>query len=74
MRTIKAVKQIKAKINKRDVGILFLQKRFDKGAFTNYVYKRRGVGGQKKTNLVDVVCERPPATRICLEMLLLFMR
>ena len=53
-----------------------------KGAFTNYVYKekgvggwkdqlfvnfytienvnkRRGVGGQKKTNLVNVVGERP---------------
>ena len=30
-----------------------------KGAFTNYVYKRRGVGGQKKPNLVNVVCERP---------------
>ena len=52
-----------------------------KGSFTNYVYKRRGVGGpknghflkllyhrkckrrgvgsQKKTNLVNVVCERP---------------
>ena len=27
------------------------------GAFTNYVYKRRGVGGQKKPNLVNVVCE-----------------
>ena len=22
--------------------------------------KRRGVGGQKKTNFVNVVCERPP--------------
>ena len=52
-----------------------------KGPFTNYVFKRRGVGGQKnrlfvnfytienvngggvggqkKTNLVNVVCERP---------------
>ena len=52
-----------------------------KGPFTNYVYKRRGVGGQKnrpfvnfytieyvnggvvggqkKPNLVNVVCERP---------------
>ena len=30
-----------------------------KGPFTNYVYKRRGVGGQKKKNLVNVVCERP---------------
>ena len=29
----------------------------NKGAFTNYVYKRRGVGGQKK--FVNVVCERP---------------
>ena len=28
--------------------------------FKNYVYKRRGVGGQKKTDLVHVVCERPP--------------
>ena len=31
----------------------------NKGAFTNYVYKRRGVGGQKKPNFVNVVCERP---------------
>ena len=30
-----------------------------KGPFKNYVYKRRGVGGQKKLNLVNVVCERP---------------
>ena len=30
-----------------------------KGGFTNYVYKRRGVGGQKKPNFVNVVCERP---------------
>ena len=27
-------------------------------------YKRRGVGGQKKKNLVNVVCERPPSLRI----------
>ena len=33
--------------------------KFGKGPFTNYVYKRRGVGGQKKPNLVNVVCERP---------------
>ena len=25
----------------------------------NYVYKRRGVGSQKKPNFVNVVCERP---------------
>ena len=25
--------------------------------------KRRGVGGQKKTNLVNLVCERPLRTR-----------
>ena len=52
-----------------------------KGPFTNYIYKRRGVGGQKnrlfvnfytienvngggvggqkKPNLVNIVCERP---------------
>ena len=29
-----------------------------KGPFTNYVYKTRGVGGQKKSNLVNVVRER----------------
>ena len=28
----------------------------NKGAFTNYVYKRRGVGGQKKSNFVNVAC------------------
>ena len=32
---------------------------YAKGPFTNYVYKRRGVGGQKKPNHVNVVCERP---------------
>ena len=26
--------------------------------------KQRGVGGQKKTNLVNVVCERPPMAAI----------
>ena len=55
-----------------------LMSNFHMGAFTNYVYKRRGVGGQKhrlfvnfytienvngggqkKPNLVNVVCERP---------------
>ena len=30
-----------------------------KGPFTNYVYKKRGVGGQKKPNLGNVVCESP---------------
>ena len=34
-------------------------KRLTKGAFTNYVYKRKGVGGQKKPNFVNVVYERP---------------
>ena len=29
------------------------------GPFINYAYKRRGVGGQKKPNLVNVVSERP---------------
>ena len=49
-------------------GALFVQRRRylfksrgvrSKGAFTNYIYKRRGVGGQKKTNFVNVVYERP---------------
>ena len=26
---------------------------FDKGAFTNYIYKRRGVGGQKNRVFVN---------------------
>ena len=61
--------------------ILIPYARHCKGAFTNYVYKRRGgrwskkstfykllyhrkckrrgVGGQKKPNLVNVVCEHP---------------
>ena len=26
---------------------------FDKGAFTNYIYKRRGVGGQKNRLFVN---------------------
>ena len=26
--------------------------------------KRRGVGGQKKTNLVNLVCERPPISNM----------
>ena len=34
-----------------------------KSTFCKFLYhgkcKRRGVGGQKKTNLVNVVCERP---------------
>ena len=64
---------------------LNLKSKFTKGPFTNYVYKRRGVGGQKnrffvnlytienvnrggylggqkKTNLVNIVCERPLTT------------
>ena len=34
------------------------------GAFKNYVYKRRGVGGQKKPNLVNIVCERPRRVKL----------
>ena len=31
---------------------------YDKGAFTNYVYKRRGVGGQKKSTFCKLLYHR----------------
>ena len=51
--------QISVQLVPQPVSLNFFYLYAVKGAFINYVYKRRGVGGQKKPNLVNVVCERP---------------